>query len=112
MNAIQQAAVQPIRLRESYVIVALSPIAGHGAEGDRREPRPGRSCPAGKWDLPGNVRVFGVSGGARVLVDQAAEDGFAVDPFAVEVGNGEVAIVVFAVGDALGDALVRPGRAR
>ena len=48
MNAIQQAAVQPIRLRESYVIVALSPIAGHGAEGDRREPRPGRSCPAGK----------------------------------------------------------------
>jgi hypothetical protein len=34
-----------------------------------------------------------------------------VDPFAVEVGNGGVATVVFAVGDALGDALVRPGRA-
>jgi len=33
-----------------------------------------------------------------------------VDPFAVEVGNSEVAAVVFAVGDALGDALVRPGR--
>jgi hypothetical protein len=33
-----------------------------------------------------------------------------VDPFAVEVGNGEVSTVVFAVGDALGDALVRPGR--
>ena len=33
-----------------------------------------------------------------------------MDPFAVEVGNGEVATVVFAVGDALGDALVRPGR--
>jgi hypothetical protein len=29
-----------------------------------------------------------------------------VDPFAVEVGNGEVVIVVFAVGD----ALVRPSR--
>ena len=43
MNAIQQAAVQPIRLRESYVIVALRPIASRGAEGDRREPRPGRS---------------------------------------------------------------------
>jgi hypothetical protein len=28
-----------------------------------------------------------------------------VDPFAVEVGNGEVATVVFAVRDALGDAL-------
>ena len=33
-----------------------------------------------------------------------------MDPSAVEVGNGEVAIVVFAAGDALGDALVRPGR--
>ncbi len=32
-----------------------------------------------------------------------------MDPSAVEVGNGEVATVVFAVGDALGDALVRPG---
>jgi hypothetical protein len=42
-----------------------------------------------------------VSDGARVFVDQAAEDGFAVDPFAVEVGYGEVATV----GDALGDAL-------
>jgi hypothetical protein len=31
-----------------------------------------------------------------------------VDPFAVEVGSGEVATVVFAVGGALGDALVRP----
>ena len=31
-------------------------------------------------------------------------------PFAVEVGNSGVATVVFAVGDALGDALVRPGR--
>jgi hypothetical protein len=33
-----------------------------------------------------------------------------VDPFVVEVGNGELATVVFAVGDALGDAVVRPGR--
>ena len=32
-----------------------------------------------------------------------------MDPFAVEVGNGEVAAVVFAVGDAPCDALVRPG---
>jgi transposase len=52
----------------------------------------------------------GVSGGARVFVDQAAQDGFSVDPSAVEVGNGEVATVVLAVGDALGDSLVRPGR--
>ena len=33
-----------------------------------------------------------------------------MDPFAVEVGNGEVATVVFAVGGVLGDALVRPSR--
>jgi len=33
-----------------------------------------------------------------------------VDPFAVEVGNGGVATVVFAVGDALSDALMRPSR--
>jgi hypothetical protein len=32
-----------------------------------------------------------------------------VDPFAVEIGNGQL-ITVFAVGDALCDALVRPGR--
>ena len=42
----------------------------------------------------------------RLGAPQAAQDGFSVDPFAVEVGNGEV----FTVGDALGDALVRPGR--
>ncbi len=33
-----------------------------------------------------------------------------MDPFAVEVGNGDVATVVLAVGDTLGDALVRPSR--
>ena len=32
-----------------------------------------------------------------------------MDPFAVEVGNGEVATVVLPLGT-LGDALVRPGR--
>jgi len=65
------------------------------------------TCGSSGYDL----RFFGVSGGACVFVDQAAQDGFSVDPFAVEVGNdGEVATVVFTVGDALGDALVRPGR--
>ena len=49
------------------------------------------------------------SGGTRVLVDQAAQDGSSADPFAVEVGNGDTVTVVFTVGDALGDALVRPG---
>ena len=32
-----------------------------------------------------------------------------MDPFAAEIGNGEEGAVVFADGDALGDALVRPG---
>ena len=32
-----------------------------------------------------------------------------MDPFVVEIGNDEEAAVVFAVGDALCDALVRPG---
>jgi hypothetical protein len=50
-----------------------------------------------------------MSGGARVFVDKAAQDGFSEDPSAVEVGNGEVAAVVSAVGDSLGDPLVRPG---
>jgi len=49
-----------------------------------------------------------MSGGTRVFVDKAAQDGFSEDPSAVEVGNGEVTAVVSAVGDALGDALVRP----
>jgi len=51
-------------------------------------------------------------GGARIFVDQATQDWSSEDPFAVEVGNCGVAIVVFAVGDALGDALMRPGRGR
>ena len=50
-----------------------------------------------------------MSGGARVFVDQAAQDGFSEDPSAVEVGNYEVATVVFTVGDTMGDPLVRPG---
>ena len=50
-----------------------------------------------------------MSGGARVFVDKAAQDGFSEDPSAVGVGNYEVATVVFTVGDSLGDPLMRPG---
>jgi hypothetical protein len=46
----------------------------------------------------------------RVLVDQPAQDGSAENPSVVEVGNDQVVGVVFTAGDALGDALVRPGR--
>ena len=44
------------------------------------------------------MRFFGLSGGACVFVDQAAQDGFPDDPCAAEVGNGEVTAVGFAVG--------------
>jgi hypothetical protein len=46
------------------------------------------------------LRFFGISGGARVFVYQAAQDGPSVDRSAVEVGDREVAAVVFTVGDA------------
>ena len=42
-----------------------------------------------------------MSGSTGIFVDQAAQDGFSVDPFAVEVGNGEVATVVFVAGGGL-----------
>ena len=51
----------------------------------------------------------GRSGGVRVFVDRAAQDGFSEDPFAVEVGHGDAGSAGFVIGDALGDALVRPG---
>jgi hypothetical protein len=48
--------------------------------------------------------------GARLLVDEAAQNWLPEDPFAVEVCSIGVAIVVSAVGDALGDAPMWPGR--
>jgi hypothetical protein len=65
-----------------------------------------RTCGARKYDPCRDLRFFEMSGGARVFVDQAAQDGFSEDPSAVEVGNYEVATVVFTVGDSLGDPLV------
>jgi hypothetical protein len=46
----------------------------------------------------------------RVFVDQAVEDGFSADPFGARIGCGDAGNVTFAVGDALRDVLVRPGR--
>jgi hypothetical protein len=45
----------------------------------------------------------------RVFVDHAVEDGFSADPRDVEAGHGGQGSVAPGVGDALGDALVRPG---
>jgi hypothetical protein len=58
----------------------------------------------------GDLRVLAGSGGVRVFVDQAAQDGSSMDPCGVEVGHGEAGGVTICVGDMLSDALVRPGR--
>ena len=50
-----------------------------------------------------------MSCGLRVLVDQAAQDRLSADPLGAEVSWGDAGSVVFTAGDALGDALVRPG---
>src|ERR1039458_7230312 len=56
-----------------------------------------------------DLRFVGASGGVRVFADQAAQDGFSEDLFAVEAGHGDAGSAGFVIGDALGDALVRPG---
>ena len=44
-----------------------------------------------------------------MLVDQAVEDMFSADLMVVDVGHRGAGTIAFAVGDALRDALVRPG---
>jgi len=51
-----------------------------------------------------------VSRGARVFVDQAAQDGFSADLLSVNVGRRGAGSAGLVVGDALRDALVRPRR--
>ena len=53
--------------------------------------------------------VFWVSGGSHVLVDQAAQDRFSADLASVEVPCGDAGRLVFSVGDALADPLMRAG---
>src|ERR1039457_1978674 len=81
---------------------------------DRPAPRgPGptaSTCPARKWDSAGDLQVFRLSGGVRVLVDQAAQDGFSADLLSVDAGHRGAGSVRIGVGDALRYALVRPGR--
>src|SRR6266516_7593840 len=51
-----------------------------------------------------------MSGGSHVLVDQAAQDRFSVDLASVESLCRGAGRMVFSVGDALVDALMRAGR--
>ena len=74
------------------------------------DPAPRRACPARKLDLASALQVFRASRGVRVLVDQAVEDGFSADLLWVNVCHGRGVSVALVIGDALGDALVRPGR--
>ena len=53
------------------------------------------------------ARVPRASGGVRVFVDQAAQDRFSADLPCIDVGHGAAEGVRFAVGDTLGNALVR-----
>jgi hypothetical protein len=67
--------------------------------------------PFGNTIRSGDLRVLGGSGGVRVFVDQAAQDGSSVDLCGAGVGHGGAGRVTICVWDMLGDALVRPGRA-
>jgi len=66
---------------------------------------PGKACPARKWHSPGDLPVFGASGGVCVFVDQAVEDTFSADLLHVDVSYGAAVSVTFVAGDALSDAL-------
>jgi hypothetical protein len=63
--------------------------------------------------LENRIRLLPVplrsSGGSGVFVDEAAQDGFSVDPLRIEAGGGGAGLLVRSVRDALVDALVRPG---
>ena len=56
------------------------------------------------------MRLFRVSDCTLIFIDQAVEDRFSADLPCVDVGYGRGVSVAFGGGDALGDALVRPGR--
>ena len=47
----------------------------------------GWSCPARKQDSAGDLQVIRASGGVRVLVDQAAQDGFSADVLCADAGH-------------------------
>ena len=71
--------------------------------------RPPRNVSRSKYDSTGDLQVFlFVRRHACVLGDQAAQDGFSADLLCVDVGHSGVGSVMFVVGDALDDALVRP----
>jgi hypothetical protein len=77
-------------MRETYLPGVHPQVAGLVA--------PGRIRAARKYDSVGDLRVFRVSGGIRVFVDQAAQDRFSVDLSCIDVGHGGAGSVTFIVG--------------
>jgi hypothetical protein len=67
-----------------------------------------RGLSRSKTGLAGDLLVFRASGGVGVFVDLFAQDRFPADLLCVYAGHGGAVSVRFPVGDALGDALVRP----
>ena len=68
-----------------------------------------KTCAARKYDSARWPAGSRGSGGVRVFVDQAAQDGSSVDSYGAGVGHGGPGDVTVAAGDVLCDALVRPG---
>jgi hypothetical protein len=60
--------------------------------------------PLGNTIRPGDLRILDGSGGVRVFVDQAAQDGSSVDPCGIDFGHGGAWGVTICAGDVLGDA--------
>jgi hypothetical protein len=79
-------------------------LRGPSWTGPAARPRRADPVPLGNTIQPGQLRVLGGSGGVRVFVDQAIQDGPSVDPCGVEVGHGGAGRVTICVGDMLGDA--------
>lgn len=69
-----------------------------------------RPCAARSYYSVADLQVFRVLGAAHIFVDQAVEYRFSADPRWVDIDHGGGMSVRFVGGDALGDALLRPGR--
>src|SRR5450755_1682683 len=86
-----------------------SPAASRSAAWRVRWARSAWTCPARKQDSAGDLQVIRGSGGVRVLVDQAAQDGFSADVLCADVDRGGAGASCSPSVTRWADALVRPG---
>ena len=66
------------------------------------------SCPTRKYGSVGELWVFRVSGGIRVFIDQAAQDGFSPDLSYVDAGHGGAGALPSPSGTRRAMPLMRP----